>query len=753
SAALLGLAPGTDEGGRRAALAAAVDAGRVPTEHEAVLADLLGLPQRADLQPLFEAMDNATRLARSAEVLARLATQAARAQPRLLVFEDIHWAAPSLLACLAALTQATRSAPLVLAMTTRFEGDPIGRAWRAASHGTPLLSIDMGPLTLEEARRLVGGMMAASERYALQCIERAEGNPLFLEQLLRNALEGEAAQVPPTIQSLVLARIDRLAPRDKQALQAASVLGKRVDAEALAGLLDDGAYRCDALLAADLLRPEGGDFLFAHALIQEGVYASLLNVKKRELHLRAARWYRAREPALHAEHLDRAQHPDAAAAYLAAAQDETRHYRHDAAVRLAGRGAELAAGGPLACALELVAGDVLRRLARTHESVAAFERALAAARDDAERSRAWLGIAAGHRVTGDTARGMQALSEAQPIARRLDDAGALARIHNLRGNLCFALGRIDDCGREHALALEHAERAGDLEAQATALSGLGDHAYAGGRMLTALGHFRRCVELCRRIGSVRSEIVNTCMVGHCLNWTGQGDAGLAEVRHAAEQSAKVGVPQTDVMALESVAMVLTLRGDYAEAEPALERAIASARRASARRFLSIDLMLLAQCRLHAGRRAEARALLGEALQIARETGIGFIGPGIVAALALASDDACERRRWLEEGETMLAGDCVLHARTMFHRDAIDALLDAGDDDAVLRQADALEALDTGEPMIIVTLGAARARTLVALRREGPRPEIVERLRVLAAEARRGGMGSMARGIDLALGSD
>ena len=109
----------------------------------------------------------------------------------------------------------TRECPLVLAMTTRFEGDPLDRQWRAASHGVPLLTIDLGPLRLEEARALAGGLIEASSRFAMQCIERAEGNPLFLEQLLRNAEEGEGGSVPPTIQSLVLARMDRLAARDK----------------------------------------------------------------------------------------------------------------------------------------------------------------------------------------------------------------------------------------------------------------------------------------------------------------------------------------------------------------------------------------------------------------------------------------------------------------------------------------------------------------------------------------------------------
>ena len=313
---------------------------------------------------------------------------------------------------------AARECPLVLAMTTRFEGDPLDRQWRAASRGTPLVTIDVGPLRPDEALVLAGGVMETSNRFALECIQRAEGNPLFLEQLLRNARESEGGNIPATIQSLVLARMDRLPPADKLALQAASVIGKRFSLEALRFLIEDASYRCDALVATDLVRPDSEDYLFAHALIQEGVYSSLLNSRKRELHLRAAQWFREQEPLLHAEHLDRAQHPDAARAHLAAAQAEARRFHYDTALRLAQRGGELAQEEDLRCALAVLRGELLHELARTHDAVAAFERALLLTANDEQRCRAFMGIAAGRRVTGETALAMQALDRAQPIAER-----------------------------------------------------------------------------------------------------------------------------------------------------------------------------------------------------------------------------------------------------------------------------------------------------------------------------------------------
>ncbi len=284
AASLLGLPSHASEPVRRSALERELKSGLVAPEHEPFISDLLDLEQRSHTQAIFDAMDNATRARRTAEAVADLVARAAARQPLLIVVEDIHWASPLLLSCLAAMAVATRTCPLVLAMTTRFEGDPLDRHWRAASHATSLLTIDVGPLRPEEARMLAGGVVESSNRFATQCIERAEGNPLFLEQLLRNAAESESGNIPPTIQSLVLARMDRLPPRDKLALQAASVIGKRFTLEGLRALIEDPGYRCDALVTMDLVRPDAGDYLFAHALIQEGVYSSLLNSRKRELH-------------------------------------------------------------------------------------------------------------------------------------------------------------------------------------------------------------------------------------------------------------------------------------------------------------------------------------------------------------------------------------------------------------------------------------------------------------------------------------
>jgi predicted ATPase len=183
-------------------------------------------------------MDNAARNQGKRRTVAGLIERASRVAPRLLVIEDVHWADRLTLAHLANLAAMVAEFPALLVMTSRIEGDPIDPEWRSRVAGAPLLTIDLGPLKREEALALAGAIFDTADRFAEQCVERAAGNPLFLEQLLRHAEGSGEAGVPGSLQNLVQARLDRLDPADKAALQAASVLGQRFGREPLGQLLD-----------------------------------------------------------------------------------------------------------------------------------------------------------------------------------------------------------------------------------------------------------------------------------------------------------------------------------------------------------------------------------------------------------------------------------------------------------------------------------------------------------------------------------
>ena len=225
------------------------------------------------------------------------------------------------------------------------------------------------------------------------CVSRSAGNPLFLEQLLRSAEELGRDVVPGTVRSLVLARMDGLEVIDKRSIQAAAVMGQRFSLASLRHLLNDSDYLCDALFEEVFLKPEGSEYMFAHALVRDAIYTSLLKSERRDLHRRAAEWFEGSDPILHAEHLDRADDSRAATAYLNAAHVEARRFHFAQVSRLAARGRELAEADGDLFELSCIHGEALRKVAKGEETIDAFRAAIENAPADATGSRARIGLA------------------------------------------------------------------------------------------------------------------------------------------------------------------------------------------------------------------------------------------------------------------------------------------------------------------------------------------------------------------------
>jgi predicted ATPase len=196
------------------------------TDDALYLRDLIEAPQPDEARRLYEAMDTAARARGKELALARLVEEASHRQPLLMIVEDVHWADAETLGQLAALARAAAQCRAALALTTRIGGDPLDAGWRAAAAGGFQLTIDLAPLTSTEAETIASSF-GTGEEFATKCVERAGGNPLFLEQLLRAARDLVDGKLPSTVQSVVLARADLLAPNDRRAIEAASVLGQR----------------------------------------------------------------------------------------------------------------------------------------------------------------------------------------------------------------------------------------------------------------------------------------------------------------------------------------------------------------------------------------------------------------------------------------------------------------------------------------------------------------------------------------------
>ena len=338
---LLDVSPAAPLEERAAAVVRVVASAQAGIDRRIFLSDLVDAPLSTELAALENAMETATRQRGRSLALAGLIESAAQHSPLLLVIEDVHWADADELARFGEIAAVVAHCPALLLMTTRPEGDPIGASWRARARGCPVTTIDLAPLGDDEAQEL-GALYPEVPAAAIEaCIRRAEGNPLFLHQLLRATRSG-LESLPGSIRTLVLARANGLPARDRQALEAAAVLGHRLSLAAMRRLVGDDAYEPAALIDAGLLHAEGIQMEFAHALFRDAIYESTLRSRRRELHRSAAEWFSSSDLTLQADHLAAAEEGSAADVYLAAARAEQAALRFERALVLVNKASSAA---------------------------------------------------------------------------------------------------------------------------------------------------------------------------------------------------------------------------------------------------------------------------------------------------------------------------------------------------------------------------------------------------------------------------
>jgi class 3 adenylate cyclase/tetratricopeptide (TPR) repeat protein len=712
---LLGLAPDVGATARRQAVEKAAAAELLRPEERASLLDLLDLPPEGEERALMQAMDEPTRQLRRRALLAGLLARLARTRPVLAAIEDLHWADPLLLEDLAMLGSATAEAPVLLVLSTRPEGDPLDRAWRARLGPAAISTIDLAPLSPAESARLAAAHREQGDQQRIAaCIARAGGNPFFLEQLLRHSGDMAGAVVPASVQSLVLGRADLLPAAEKRALQAASVLGQRMPIEALRHLLGEAGYDAAQLIDQQFMRQEGRELAFVHALVRDGIYGSLLKARRRELHRAAAVWYEPRDLALGARHLELGEDPRAAPAYLAAAEAATAGYRSVEALDLASRGLALAAAPETRTALANLVGELQQGLGRTEQAVAAFRLALEDAPAGRLRLRARLGLAQGLSVLDRLDEAVRLLDEAEAEATAEGMSVELSRLHTLRANIHFPRGEFERCLAEHSEALRLAEAVGAGEEQARALGGLADACYMRGHYRTTEKMFRRCVELSAAEGFKRIEAANLSMLAVMVMF----DLRFAEARALAERGVhladQIGHRRAAMIAHHARFFLCYEIGDLVEAGRSVATAFEIAESLQARRFIAESLMFQAMLE-HAAGDPRARETLRQALAVAREHPFYMLPFGL-GLLAMMTEDADERAAALAEGEALIAAGAVTHNIPLFGRYAIEACLLAKDWSGAERHATALARGMSAEPLPMTDFLVARGRALAAVGR-------------------------------------
>jgi len=733
-ASLLGAHPGSDVEARREALDTAGAKGLVSGDEAMFAADILDVPLPEELQAVYQGMDSAARAQRRRQFVVRLLQRAAARGPQLIVVEDIHWADKPLLDTLAEIGAGIEEHSIVLVLTTRPEPDPTGPTWSSrVGPRVGKLTLDLRPLREAEAVELARAL-GLGETMMANCVQRAEGNPLFLEQLLRSAVAGDPESLPGSVQSIVLSRLDRLQPRDRHAIQAASVLGQCFSLPLLRHLVGDPSYQSDALISGNLVRPMGEELLFAHALIWEGTYASLLSERRRDWHRAAAGWHAKGDPALAAEHYERAEDPRAARAYLEASRAERVLQHTERTIQLLERGLTLATAPDDRVELLTDLGELLSTIGRPLDAISAFERLLELATDDRQRCRAKIGIASGLRMLDRQPEAFALLDEAEALAGPDFDAER-ARLHYLRGSLYFPRGNLQGSFAEQTRALECARNCGSVELHLRALSGLADAHYGAGRIISAHRCFGDCVRMSREHRFGQIEAANLPMLAFTALLMGNLDEVQETSETAVSRTQRMANRRAEIVAHHGCAIAHLELGNTALARPHAQAAVDLSRAIGARRFDPESMLLVAGCQYYEGDRAGAGAMLREALAIAREH-MSYCGPMVLGTLARATNDPEERRRCLEEGQAILDAGSPAHNQLFFYRESIEVSLELHDWPAALCYAERLESYFREEPLAFIDFLTARARALAAAGQGRRDSELRAQLLNLAATGRR-----------------
>jgi tetratricopeptide (TPR) repeat protein len=534
-----------------------------------------------------------------------------RRRPLALVVEDIHWAEPTLLDLLEHLAEWTRDAPLLLLCLARPELFDERPGWGGQA-------ITLEPLSDAESDQLIEEVLGGSEleeatRARIRGV--AEGNPLFVEQLLAMLAEGgDLENVPPTVHALLAARLDALPLEERELLERASVVGLEFEWEALAELAPDRRRPSGAQLAAlvrkELIRPHEtieDTFRFRHLLIRDAAYERISKELRSDLHERAASWLDGR-----GDEFDEIIGYHLEQAYRCVADLGPLDYRAQA---LAERAAErLSASGRRAYAR-----------ADAPAAVNLLERA-SALLPSTDRRRLSLLPSLGRALMelGELERSDSVLSEAVASERAAGSQLAAA-------DAAVALAYL----RAHTVPeLSDAEVAHELEGVIRVLAELDDK-----------------VVLARALG----------LAGMLRHWRGEAAAAMADLEQAVSYAREAGDRTQEAAILHYVLMAI-LWGPTIVAE-GLERVEEIREGAQANRRLEISLLRTrGQLEAMQGRFDPARDLLAQATMLAEELGLEFMLVGGVA----------HQVGYVE----LLAGDALAAERAL--RPACEALERMGD---------------------------------------------------------------------------
>jgi class 3 adenylate cyclase/tetratricopeptide (TPR) repeat protein len=621
-------------------------------------------------------------------------------RPLVAVIEDLHWADPALLDLLENLL-ARAKGPVLFLSLARPELSDRRPSWGGGSRN--VTSIVLSPLTDADSARLVGHLLETTEQLdeIHPVMDRAEGNPFFLEELVRMLIdEGSLVRrnggwamarpvpksLPDTVQGVLASRIDLLPAAEKRALQDAAVVGTRTFwLGALERLeTEDAARSVEGLVAKGLIQEadrssiaRDREFFFSHVLIREVAYGSVPRGRRKAAHAEVGGWIedvtggRAEEFAeILAHHFEQAGDSPRTARYaMLAGHRKARVFAAEDAASWYGRALDAAGkldptvGTPLVAEIHLSRGHAYEQLSlfgQAHEDYKKAVDVAGATADERLEAEALASLAHILRAQDRYEEGRPILDRALDRARAAGAHGLVVRTLYIAGASAYGRGEWEEALSFQREALEAAEAAGELEGEALARHGLAETQWILGSFEHALEQGLRSRDLFRELGNRQMLSHNEYVVASVLTVLGRYADAARSFGLSAEGAHEIGDRWDEGIARALRAQLSVSVGDLGAALRDLEIGIRVVDAVSAPR---LQLGARVVCGLHLLGELRAfdrlQVLLAEAMDLADalrtadslHRGSGWFRPRLLSAqgwFAIRSGDVGGGRQLFRE---------------------------------------------------------------------------------------------------------
>ena len=609
----------------------------------------------------------------------------ARHTPLLLILEDVHSAEDGTQDFIEHAADWIRDVPLLFLVLSRPELLERRPAWLGGKRSTTTLFLD--PLGEEESRAFAQGLLSgkpAPESLLALVLERAGGNPLFLEEILRSLIErhvitegadrwtlevpADQVAIPDTVHAVIAARIDGLPATEKRALQAAAVVGKDFWIGALHAITEGThvAEAVGALVGKDLLvrKPVStlvgeDEFTFRHILIRDVAYAMIPKAQRWQKHAEHARWLREVAGDRQAEQADFIAHhwlqvialrkelglpPDpgaqaeAVANLLLAGERATRVYANTTALDHYSRALDLDLPPAERLRALLGRGEVWMFLGQFERARDDFVRLGDLARETAQPR--WEAIAFDHlghsyRRQDQTTLALEHLERGLALSQEIGDPVLTGRILNHIGFTYYTDGRHEESLRAHAEARRLLESRGqDLQSVgdlAESLHGLGENLHFLGRFREAITQLVASIHASERVGNRSLAAENRYMIAYARLMRGEYAEGQREVQHSLATTAEIGDVWNRSAGSMVAARIAATLGEFGDALAYASTSASLGRQLEVSRFQVYSLLATGIVHRELEDTHGAWQVVQETADLARRTGVWL--PQALAALA------------------------------------------------------------------------------------------------------------------------